>query len=270
MFLFADNFFSMLSIYRLLWIRGRLGGGKTLLAVAIAEELERRKITLGTIANIPTLLKIPDWRELIEYPSGILAPRYMIGSCVLFDEAWTILDNRRSMGNPRAYGAFARKLESYWIFPSVIPIDKRASFFYVERAARIKIPILSDILALLGKVIPPLAVFGDELWIYKYGVNLGYTKDEGTFILANPSRYFGMYDTKYIPLDDGDISNIWERTIYELTTGEPEQEQWWKEEYKDSEGIITAPGAGDNPKVREFSKQLSFISGDTGQEDSLY
>lgn len=273
MFIFSDGFFSSLSVYRLLWIRGRLGGGKTLLAVAVAEELQKRGITLGTIANIPTVLDTPPWRELIPYPSGLLAPRYMIGSCILFDEAWTILDNRRAMSNSRAYGAFARKLESYWIFPSVIPIDKRASFFYVERLTRIKIPIVQDIIKLIGKIIKPLKPFGEELWIYKYGVNLGYTKDEGWFILANPTSYFGKYDTRYVPLDDGDISNIWERTIYELTNGAPEQEEWYKTEYV---AIPTDKNSQtdrrDNAKIRTVASQLSFVSGDDreGTDDKLY
>lgn len=271
MFLFADGFFSMLSIYRLLWIRGRLGGGKTLLAVAVAEELQRRGITVGTIANIPSLLKPPPWREEITYGNGHVAPRWMVGACVIFDEAWTILDNRSSMSNSRAYGAFARKLQSFWIFPSVIPIDKRMSFFYVERLTRLKIPLLTDLIGLLARIIPALKPFGSEVWVYKYGVNLGYTQDTGWFVLAYPERFFGEYDTEYVPLDDGDISQIWQRTIYEYTKDSPEQQDWFIEEAEDTEGSETATDRTAIAKVRGASQGVLFGDGtEDGEPDKIY
>ena len=43
----------------------------------------------------------------------------------IFDEAWTTVDARDSLVNDRSYGAYARKIESYWLFPSVHPVDKR-------------------------------------------------------------------------------------------------------------------------------------------------
>jgi len=265
MFIKADDFFAQLAIFRLLWIRGRLGGGKTLLSFAIAQEMLKRGIVDGVISNVPHALPLPEWRELM--PDG--RHRLIRGSCIVFDEAWTVLDNRTSMANDRSYGAFARKLETYWLFPSVIPIDKRVSYLSCERSMRLSIPIIAQVLSLLlwlpiiGALFKPFEWLSREFWIYRWTVELGYISESGWFILGCPDGYFGLYDTKYVPMDDGDISNLWRRTIEELKADEPEQENWYEEvrAVTDQDGnVICSEGPEEySSKVREALSTISLF-----------
>lgn len=190
----ATDFFYNLLAYRILWIRGRLGGGKTLLSFAIADYLIReRLVSGGVIANVPHCLKLHDWRE--EDEEGIRGIR---GAVIIFDEAWEMLDRRSFMSNPRNYGAFARKMDTIWLFPSVHPIDSRLSMFYAERTAIYTLP-----------------VFG-QIWRYRWGMDTSYQRISGAFWFR-PQRFFGLFDTRYIPVSDADIRLLWALTCYEMT-----------------------------------------------------
>lgn len=192
MFVSADRFLSMLLLFRFVWIRGFLGAGKTLLSVALAHELMQRAVVRGVVSNLPTVL--PPW---IGEDDGTLYDR-----CIIFDEAWTQLDARNSfVNNTRDYGAYARKFRSFWMFPSVFQVDKRMRPLIVERAFR-------------------LPAF--DLWVYRWFVETDYQSDDsmkGWFALKNPGRYFGMYDTAYVPVDDGGISGRHMRSVAKATKG---------------------------------------------------
>ena len=195
MFLGADEFFYNILAFRNLWIRGRLGGGKTLLAFAIADELIKRKLVRGgVVANVPHCLPLHDWREILEDGTR----RGLRGAIIIFDEAWQIIDARNSMMNPRNYGAFARKMDTIWIYPSVYPIDKRQSYLYAERTQIYTLPLLG------------------QIWRYRWALNLGYQDAKGGFWFF-PKKYFGIFDTKYIPTSDADIRYLWGLTSYEMT-----------------------------------------------------
>ena len=195
MFIGAEEFFYNILAFRNLWIRGRLGGGKTLLAFAIADELIRRKMTPGgVIANVPHRLPLHDWRT--QMPDGTV--RGIRDAIIIFDEAWQIIDARNSMANPRNYGAFARKMNTIWIYPSVYPIDRRQSYLYAERVQIYTLPLLG------------------QIWRYRWALNLGYQDAKGGFWFK-PEQYFGIFDTKYIPTSDADIRYLWGLTSFEMT-----------------------------------------------------
>lgn len=109
-----------------------------------------------------------------------------------------MLDRRSFMSNPRNYGAFARKMDTIWLFPSVHPIDSRLSMFYCERTSIYTIPI-----------------FG-QIWRYRWGMDTSYARISGAFWFR-PQSYFGIFDTKYIPTSDADIRLLWALTCYEMT-----------------------------------------------------
>lgn len=259
-FLGADEFFSQLAVFRLCWLRGRLGGGKTLLGVAIAEELVKRKIAKGVISNIPLSpehLPLHPWRDVVDGEQELvdaatmamwniggdvqnnlrrqgIRHRLMRGAALLYDEAWQQLDNRTSMTNNRAYGAFARKFDTYWIFPSVLGLDKRVSYLAVEREARIWIPLIGSLFEELRKipglsklVAGPAKWLSEEMWRYRWVLNLGYAEDSGTFWLMNPSEYFLHYDTSYVPITDGGIAELWVRTVMDEKASDVEDGAWY-------------------------------------------
>jgi hypothetical protein len=234
-FIGFDGFMRQLTLVRQCWLKGGVGSGKTLLAVAIAEELCRLKITLGAVSNIPTSLPIHAWRDpLPGDDSG--SPRGIRGAVVIFDEAWTVADNRTFSTNPRQYGAFARKLETMWLYPSVIAIDKRMSVLSVQRQYKISLP------------------FFPEIWAYKWTLDMGEQQDSGAFYLINPKTFYGKFDTAYVPLDDGDISNLWELTIEEMVRNAPPKQQW----FRPAGSAAGAPASiGNSSRVRAISGGLA-------------
>jgi len=154
-------------VFRNIWFRGRLGGGKTLGSVAFASHLIKQGVYKYALANMPLALPAP--------PDG-----FLYDCVVIYDEAWVDMDARSFMSNPRQYGAFARKLRTCWFYPSVFGVDKRLRPVWVERKWMIDF-------------------FPGQLWVYKWGVDLGYSSDEGVFFLWRPSAYFKLYDHSYIP-----------------------------------------------------------------------
>lgn len=210
MLLLAEEFIEHLLYFREVWLSGYKGSGKTLLSVAIADYLFRRGFVDGVVANFPTV-----------FPTSVKGgdDGTLLNRAILFDEAWWWLDSRTSLINPREYGAFSRKFKCIWIFPSVYPVDKRLRSIECWRHTRI------DLL---------------NVWVYKWQQVTERGTREGWFLLQNPSKYFGYYDTDYVPVDDGLLSNRYGRTMYKLT------------EYVDVQGKV---------EITEYLDALSLLAG---------
>lgn len=188
MFINASEFFLNFSLFRQCWIGGRVGGYKTLLAVAMAGRLLETALVDGVVSNFPTV-----------YPVSLLEDDLtIINKAVIFDEAWEELDSRQSITNPREYGAYARKFGTYWIYPSVNQIDKRLrliSVFMVDEYPAFHVVV------------------------YKWQLNVDYAKIGGWFALWRPERFFGRYDTAWVPYSDGGISARWQQSMAKQTRG---------------------------------------------------
>jgi hypothetical protein len=274
----ADNFMNQVLLYRHVWIKGRLRGGKSLLAVAIARELCRRGITQGVIANIPHGLPRHPWDEL--RPGGGPDDYWLAyGCCFIYDEPWLKLDNRTSMTNDRTYGAFIGKIGAVMLYPSVHPIDKRYSYLSVQRVYRFGLFVLKwPALALLGvasalervkltrglgrlvgRVLGPLRAVTQDIWVYKWRVDMGDQEDTGTFTLVNPSEYYRLYDTEAKPVDDGDIGELLTRTILEDRKNDARPGSWWVKPGGPQEGPGEGTGAAAgtdsyySPEVRSIA-----------------
>lgn len=188
MFLSSARFFENLGFFRGLWARGRLGGGKTLVCVAIGHEFVTNEV-LGCqycFTNFPCVLPKPPRDDRGNYQ--------LFHTVCIFDESWSMIDARDFQKNERVYGAYARKLGNVVLYPSVHSIDKRARVMYCERIAR-------------------LDMIPGGLWVYKWGVDLGYVSDQGLFMLWKPDTYFPMYDSSFIPDGDYGLSGSWHGTI---------------------------------------------------------
>jgi hypothetical protein len=158
--------------FRVVSIRGEMGFGKTLLAFAIAQKLLEDRYVDGVVSNVPNILPPHIWHD-----DGTLLNR-----CMVFDEAGMLgLDSRTSITNTNDYGAFARKFGAIFIFPSVIPVDKR----------------------LRGVELYPLAK-NKLTGMLTYGYQFAGQRDpdQEKEIKLNPKPYYGLYSTGYIPVDD--------------------------------------------------------------------
>ncbi|HEY9758880.1 MAG TPA: hypothetical protein V6C97_27170 [Oculatellaceae cyanobacterium] len=178
-----SEFRNYLGLYRVAAIIGRLGSGKTLLSVAIAHRLMLEHSVLRVWCNFPVGLEareLPDNLEELDKPT---IKALMSDNVFLLDEAWDFADSRKSANDYSGYGAYVRKLRSYFIGASVYPPDKRMRAITVNRV---------------------MSVVGLGWWVYQYLLFDNSTK--GMLILTNPAEYFGTYDTDWIPEDDAGLS----------------------------------------------------------------
>ncbi len=155
--------------YRLAYIGGHLGSGKTLLGVALCKWLYDNKFIEGVFANIP-----------IDY-NWIPCVDHCENAAILLDEASKWADCRKSMFEYSGYGQMARKLNSYWIAPSKNRVDKRMADLVAKRV---------------------LDVWALDMWLYKWEDD---DEGKGWFLFQGYEEVFGRYDTMFVPSDDGGI-----------------------------------------------------------------
>lgn len=166
-----------LNYVRLAWLRGIYGTGKTLLSLAIYWELLRQGWHGKVFSPIPLVTPlVPD-----DCHSAIL----------ILDEAGTVFSNR-SFADKNLTGevaravSYLRKTDSYLLFPSYSRPDvmfRRG--LHIESKFR------------LGKLV----------WFYNWWLPedeetedvYKMAKMRGVYPLLFPSRFFGTYDTLYVP-----------------------------------------------------------------------
>lgn len=177
-FLFGQTFWETFCAFRACWLRGRYGGGKTLLAVAMAARLLAEEKVNKVVSNIPLSFSVPP-------PENNLKD-----AAILLDESWIYINTRQDSLD---YAAFVRKFNTYLLFPSVFPIHNRLSFFFVQR------------------VFNAYSV-GLPFWVYEYGIRDKVVKEKGLFALVNPTALFGHYPTLFVAGDDNGISKALKET----------------------------------------------------------
>lgn len=175
----ADEFLGMLHAFRICWLSGRFGGGKTSLAVILAAKLLADGKVDTVVSNFSTSLS-----------SDVPSAGGLYNSAIVLDESWIYLDDRSSV---TTYAAFVRKFNHYLILPSVWPPHNRFTFLSVQRVWN-------------------AYVVGLPAWVYRWQLGMKSVKEKGYFAVFNPSAVFGMYDTEYVPVDDGGISDAIKRT----------------------------------------------------------
>jgi hypothetical protein len=166
----AGEFLNMLLAFRICWIDGRHGGGKTSFAVILAAWLLANKKVDLVVSNIPN-----NFRSEPTIPLN--------NACIILDEAWIYLDSRQSIFD---YAAFVRKFNHFLLLPSVWEVHSKLSFFTCYR-------IFNGY------------AYGVPAWIYKWKLRRSSVKDNGWFMVINPEAVFGLYPDKFVPGDDSGI-----------------------------------------------------------------
>lgn len=169
----------MVRTYRVLWINGRYGGGKTALAFQIAAELLKSGHVRHCISNVRSPLR--DIPEKIELRDGILAD-----TVIVLDEAGIFLETGADV---QEFLAYLRKMNIILIMPSVLPPPMKVRFLSIQRTMS-------------------LQSVGLPLWMYKTTLNYGNIKESINFGWWGFSSIFGLYDSAGFPADDGGIGEI--------------------------------------------------------------
>jgi hypothetical protein len=186
-FLGAQVFLQNIHSFRTCQFDGRFGGGKTLIAVAIARYMQQTygysiysniDITLdGVVQSLPVCdckKCLRSYRKMRDAHAQYVPQNH---TCIVYDEAWLSFGQGAPSKQMQAYLAYIRKFDLIMLMPSVAPLAKTAAQLYCERTFN-------------------AGVFGIPLWIYQWGVKGKSVKDSGgKFALWRPSQMFGTYDT---------------------------------------------------------------------------
>lgn len=180
-------------LYRMVWISGRFGGGKTSLAVAIAQWLCAKSYARYIASNIKLLVgkevACVDPAELRRITCK--GPVYT-DTVILMDESWTIVGKGTGRKQVVDWLAYMRKGNNFLVMPSVLPLVSEVGVLRVER-----------VFNGLG--------FGMPVWLYRW--YLGDHRrggDRGWYAFVRPQRVFGLYDTGAIPSEDFTIYDTWQ------------------------------------------------------------
>lgn len=166
------------SLFRTCWIDGRYGGGKTLLAIALAERLIASGTASGIVSNTPLML--PGAAEPAIFDEFSEVTETVENAVIIYDEAWQDLGMGASPGAVRQYMAYLRKQNLILLMPSVLPLSRQVRVLRVWREFN-GLP------------------FGLPFWIYRYKIEgtpvAGRKRDKwDVFWLWNPRRLFKYYD----------------------------------------------------------------------------
>lgn len=169
--LFGEVFLQMLHNFRIAWIGGRYGGGKTALSVRLAYEFIARGWSKYAIGNFPCVLfhsldNLPDLRDCF----------------VVLDEVGSWMQGRTFDRTV----AFLRKRNLVLVMPSVLPPPFRARVLTVQRTAN-------------------LQRVGLDVWRYHMRLDYMRVHEKEVLLWVRPSEVFGLWDTNYVTTDSEGI-----------------------------------------------------------------
>ncbi|MEM2877903.1 MAG: PhoH family protein [Thermoproteota archaeon] len=226
--------------YRLIWLSGGYGSGKTLLAVAIAVHLVQEGFCKRIIANIPichpkanTIYEAHD-HFLLSIPSE----NEISDSVIILDEAGNFVSRfKTDFKKVDILMTFLRKLNIVVLLPSVKPIAK-------------------DLAQVLITRILDLRIIGLPYWVY-YATLLHTPADRRLrklsrtyFLFRNPKDFYPLYDSFAQPLDDLFITDVLTRKITNI-----------KEEYE----IIEFPELIESSEIYQSPQENIYPQEDYSQ-----
>lgn len=181
-FYMGDVFLGLVKLYRMVWISGRYGGGKTALSYRIAHYLLETGFVRYVVSNTDSV-----WSSKLEDVKPRFDDRGMpiLDTCVILDEGGLFLKTTKDADE---YMAFLRKLNVILLMPSVTPVSSRLRALTVMREFNARI-------------------IGLPLWVYKYTLHQGVIRENERFYWFNPQEIYGIYDTYATPVDDVGISD---------------------------------------------------------------
>jgi hypothetical protein len=174
--LFSSNILNYARNYRVCYIGGRYGGGKTALAFRLAYDLCLSFGFRYILSNVASVWCTPPDRVVLR--DGVYAD-----AVIILDEGGMYLDNAH---DARQWLAYLRKLNVVLLVPSVLPPSRLMQRLTVQRT------INAD-------------AFGLPLWLYGVRLDAGIVKVKDGFSWLFPSEIYGVYDTRGMPSDASEL-----------------------------------------------------------------
>lgn len=174
-------------LFRVVWVAGRYGGGKTSLAVNIGVSLLASQAVQSVACNFHLH---PPFRLVREYEHFEDLIEAETGCCMIFDEAWSELGLGTTPQKIKTYLAYLRKRQSVLLLPSVIPLVRQVRVVQVSR-------VLNGF------------AFGLPLWLYRVTTETGERKPERFYHWWwYPQTVWALYDSKEYPSLDWRVYRV--------------------------------------------------------------
>lgn len=174
----ATNLVYMANQFRVIWIMGRYGGGKTSLAYLLADALFKTGKYRYLLSNSRSV-----WTDNPE--NVVLRDDKHVDAVVLLDEGGLFL---RTGADADAFLLGLRKLNITLVIPSVLQPASKVKFLQVQR-------------------IMTMQPYGIPAWLYEYRLNYGSQNEKSKFWVWKPDCIWGIYDTFDYPDDDKYLSD---------------------------------------------------------------
>lgn len=228
----------MLQTFRVAWISGRYGGGKTALAYRLAYELLNSGFSRYLLSNCRSV-----WRD--DPRDVVLRDGRYLDAVVVLDEAGLFLRTSRDADD---FLAFLRKLNVVLILPSVKPPAPVMRMLTIQRVAN-------------------LSAIGLPVWVYEVSVDYARQRGRERFAWINPSEVFGIYDTTDVPVDDCGIGDYLYSHVAELVerAGHGRSKRFKRvlevESGGGQSGIEAFDSAAISDAVEQFTSAVSLLAG---------
>lgn len=166
----AGSLLWMCKSYRIIYIRGRFGGGKTSIAVRLYAELAKSD-NYRLISNTNCI-----WRDRTE--DVTLGDDNMLHSVVILDEGGLYFEDEALL---KKFMAYCAKMDIIVLIPSFWPPANKAQVVTVQ---------------------PLFSVGTLPIKVYQWTVRIGSWKESGKFLWVNPEEIYGVYSRQ----DPGDTA----------------------------------------------------------------
>jgi hypothetical protein len=172
MLILGELFMEYVRLYRSVWFSGRLGGGKTSLAVYVAKQLAKEGYKIISNIRVDGAIRVP-------------APEDFSRAVIILDEAADFLDAYEFRNDLIASFKYLRHFDLICLFPCTDKIHARLRKLIVERVFRFE--------SLLPLPFP--------IWLYRFWVGPDkWRKKESIgsyFVFVPPRGLFGAYDSTH-------------------------------------------------------------------------
>lgn len=171
----ADPFITAMRNYRLVYIDGRYGGGKTALAFRLAYELVIRWKYRYIMSNTLSVWNDDPKKVYLQNNNGGME----VNGVLVLDESGEFMESRSAV---KEWLSFNRKIDTIMLLPSFLPPSRDVRILTVQRIFNANI-------------------IGIPAWFFRWEIDKGSVRDGGVFAWWKPFEIFGIYDTRGMPTD---------------------------------------------------------------------
>lgn len=226
-FLGAETLYEYARMFRIVYLKGHVGSGKTSAAFRLGGELVERGYVRYLFSNVQSVWG--DNPEDMQFREQVFAngqKQLCVDAVLILDEGGLFLKHARQA---ERFATYLRKLNIIVLVPSVSRPSSILTTVTVQRVFNAR-------------------VVGLPFWFYKMTVNDGNIKETERFVWKNPEEIWGVFDTAGMPSDASELEDYvtkWTETAQKSRGYKPKSQtsvdlSWLGQSTSNSDGVMEA------------------------------